>query len=157
MKIRKAEARDVSALEEIERSGWPPGTTPVPQPRSFGGGGVDLDSVLVCLEGEEILGVAVVGRRTPFPSNDHIAVLRSIVVASAARRRGVGRLLVAAAERLACERDAMALRLFVLGSNEPALALYKASGFVEIGRLEGEYFVDGRFVDDVILSKRLAR
>jgi len=40
----------------------------------------------------------------------------------------------------------------VLGTNSRAIALYCAAGYREEGRLEGQFLLDGRYVDDVFMA-----
>ena len=47
------------------------------------------------------------------------------------------------------------LTLRVLGHNAPARALYAACGFVEEGVLRGLFFLDGAYVDDVLMAMDL--
>jgi len=44
----------------------------------------------------------------------------------------------------------------VLGPNSGARALYEACGFEVEGVLREEFFLDGRYVDDVQMARRLA-
>ena len=39
-----------------------------------------------------------------------------------------------------------------MGSNPAALKLYNKLGFVEEGRLKKEFFIDGEYIDDYILT-----
>lgn len=55
--------------------------------------------------------------------------VRDLLVHREARRRGVGRLLLAAVERLAEERGCCKLTLEVLSGNAGALATYASFGF----------------------------
>jgi len=43
----------------------------------------------------------------------------------------------------------------VLSTNESAIRLYERRGFVREGTLLEEFCINGRFVDDVIMAKRL--
>jgi RimJ/RimL family protein N-acetyltransferase len=67
----------------------------------------------------------------------------------------VGRALVEAAVVHARGRGASKLTLRVLGSNPGAQALYARCGFVVEGVLVGEFVLDGRPVDDVLMAVRL--
>ncbi len=72
-----------------------------------------------------------------------------------ARGAGVGRLLVRAACDEARRRGANRITLRVLAHNEPARALYASEGFAVEGVLPGEFFLNGRYVDDVCMGRSL--
>jgi len=67
------------------------------------------------------------------------AEILTIAVAPAARRRGLGRILVDAARALAVQAGAETLFLEVAVDNAAAIALYTAAGFVSAGRRPGYY------------------
>jgi len=82
------------------------------------------------------------------------AELLLIGVDPAARRTGVGRGLLDAATADAARRDATTMFLEVRDGNQPALALYRAAGFVGIGRRRDYYRgADGVRFDAVTLRK----
>ncbi len=76
-----------------------------------------------------------------FRSNSAVARLYSIAISPHAGRRGIGRLLLAAAEEAALARNARSLRLEVHEKNDPAIALYKKSGYRVFGHHK-EYYGD---------------
>jgi RimJ/RimL family protein N-acetyltransferase len=43
----------------------------------------------------------------------------------------------------------------VLSTNAPAIRLYHRAGFVREGTLTDEFLIDGRYVDDVLMAKRV--
>jgi ribosomal protein S18 acetylase RimI-like enzyme len=88
--------------------------------------------------GEGLLGSALVF----FRKGSARARLYSIATAPAARGRGIGARLLAAAERAARERGCRALRLEVRVDNAAAIALYERAGYRRIGRYAG-YYEDG--------------
>ncbi|WP_143674119.1 GNAT family N-acetyltransferase, partial [Streptomyces caniscabiei] len=45
--------------------------------------------------------------------------------------------------------------LRVLGHNTPARKLYESEGFVVEGVLPEEFLIDGAYVDDVLMGRRL--
>ena len=71
------------------------------------------------------------------------AELLLIGVAPAARRGGIGRLLLDAAAGDARRRDAVTMFLEVRDGNAGALALYRAAGYTVIGRRRDYYRGDG--------------
>lgn len=71
-----------------------------------------------------------------------VARLYSIAVDPAFGGMGVGRALLEEAERAACATGRLALRLEVREDNARAVALYRARGYREIGRVAG-YYRDG--------------
>jgi [ribosomal protein S18]-alanine N-acetyltransferase len=95
-----------------------------------------------------LLGRAVAGE----------AELLTLAVAPDARRRGLGRRLVARFLYQALLRGAESAFLEVSSENAAAIALYESSGFARTG-LRREYYRDrdGRRIDAVIMSRTLAR
>lgn len=67
------------------------------------------------------------------------AELLTIAVAPAARRRGLGRQLLARVLTAAAGRGARSVFLEVAADNAPARALYAMAGFAEAGRRRGYY------------------
>jgi [ribosomal protein S18]-alanine N-acetyltransferase len=70
------------------------------------------------------------------------ARLYSLATAAAARGRGIGRALLAAAEQAAAARGASRLRLEVRRDNTAAVQLYESRGYRRIAALAG-YYDDG--------------
>ena len=74
-----------------------------------------------------------------------------------ARRRGLGADLVRAGAEAARARGASTLHLEVAEDNTAALALYRATGFVEAGRRKGYYArPDGSAAAALLLSLKLS-
>ena len=89
-------------------------------------------------------------------SNRHVLEVRGLAVDPAMHRRGIGRRLVQAAADEALERGATRLTLRVLAPNRAARALYESCGFEVEGVLRGEFLLEGRYVDDVLMAQDLA-
>ena len=85
---------------------------------------------LVALDGEAVVGY--VGSQTVLQEAD----MMNIAVADTHRRRGIARALV---EELIRQLDAYQLSLEVRSSNAPAIALYEALGFVQVGLRKNYY------------------
>ena len=77
-----------------------------------------------------------------FRSGSALARLYSIAVGTAAAGEGVGRALLAGAEREAAHRGCRALRLEVRVDNTRAIALYERNGYIRFGELS-DYYDDG--------------
>lgn len=154
--IRQAQQADIPALEELERSGWDPGTTP--RRGDTGpvfGHRIPLENTWVYAQDGVPVGYVAIGPRTPLPANAHVGLIRSLVVDRGKRRGGIGRALIAEAERQARLRGYRKLDLTVLGSNGAAFACYTSLGFQVEGRLRGEFLLDGQWVDDIWMGKWL--
>ena len=81
------------------------------------------------------------------------AEVLTVAVHPAARRRSIGRVLVAHLEQSAASRGCDALHLEVEDANAAARGMYLALGYQEVGR-RAKYYGPGR--DAVLMSKRLA-
>lgn len=91
--------------------------------------------VIVAERAGEVVGNAVLLYRRGFRS----ARLYSLVVAPGARGLGLGRALLARAERQARARACVVMRLEVREDNLAARRLYEASGFEVVGRNDDYY------------------
>ena len=122
--------------------------TPAPwEAASFAGLLADPLAFLL-VEGDAgfLLGRAVAGE----------AELLTIAVAPEARRRGLGRRLVARFLYQARLRGADRAFLEVAADNAPAVALYESAGFAPAGQRRGYYLTpDGRRIDALVLTRDL--
>ncbi len=74
------------------------------------------------------------------------------------RRAGLGARLMAHAQRWAEAKTALEwIDLNVLSSNAPALALYRAAGFTQVGEIADMFKIDGQLFSYTSMAKRLAR
>jgi ribosomal-protein-alanine acetyltransferase len=87
-----------------------------------------------------------------FREGTSIARLYSVAVAAEARGRGIGRLLMEDAGRIARKRGCARLRLEVRADNQAAIGLYENLGFRRIGR-HVAYYDDG--MDALRLEREL--
>ncbi|HET8898584.1 MAG TPA: N-acetyltransferase [Rhodanobacteraceae bacterium] len=97
----------------------------------------DTALVLVSTDHGKLLGDAVLF----FRRGSTVVRLYSLVAAPEARGRGVGRALLAAAERHA-RRRGRELRLEVRVDNTAAIALYESAGYQRFGQ-RAAYYEDG--------------
>ncbi len=104
--------------------------------------------VIVADEGGRLAGAAVV----LFRPRSSVARLYSIAVAPHLGGRGLGAMLLDAAEDAALARDCRSIRLEVHQTNHAAIARYRKSGYREFGRHK-RYYDDGG--DALRFEKRL--
>lgn len=80
----------------------------------------------------------------------------TILLLPEAQGRGVGRQLMAALEEAALGQGIASLMAGVSGENTAGLAFHHALGFVEVGRIPQAGWKFGRWMDLVLMQKRLA-
>jgi ribosomal protein S18 acetylase RimI-like enzyme len=155
--LRSAVPPDGPRLVALDRATWSWEVAPVPRwPED-----TDFferrepEDVLVAEEAGRAVGYVTVGRPTPLEANRHVLQIAGLSVDPACQGQGVGRTLVEAAIAEATRRGARKLSLRVLGGNARAQALYASCGFVVEGVQRDEFWLDGRFVDDVLMARPL--
>lgn len=157
-RVRTAVTGDDDALVALEVATWSPEVTPGPPPdpgRSFFGDRLPPADVLVADVDGRTVGYAMLRRASRLASHRHVLELAGLAVDPDHRRRGVARRLVDATVAEAARRGARKLMLRVLGTNHAARPLYESCGFVVEGVLRDEFRLDGRFVDDVLMARRV--
>ncbi|MER5638576.1 GNAT family N-acetyltransferase [Kitasatospora sp. NPDC002227] len=158
MQIRVARAEDEPVLARIDRAAWSYLSDVVPQPAEgaeFFGERCPPEEFLVAEADGLLLGYIRQGPPTPLASNQHIRQIRGLAVSPDARGRGVGQALVEAACNAAREAGARRMTLRVLAHNAPARRLYGRCGFQVDGVSPEEFWINGAYVDDVWMSRRL--
>ncbi|WP_411078685.1 GNAT family N-acetyltransferase [Streptomyces sp. cmx-18-6] len=162
--VRHALPADEDELGELDRSAWSTlhAVLPKPQPpyAPFFGERHRPQDFLVADAATESGGTRIAGYirlvpPTPLACTAHVRQIQGLVVAGWARRAGVGRTLLRAAFAEARRQGANRMTLRVLGHNAPAQALYASEGFAVEGVLRGELFLEGRYVDDVLMGRPL--
>ncbi|WP_406100310.1 GNAT family N-acetyltransferase [Streptomyces sp. NBC_01013] len=163
--VRPAVLDDGPALGELDRSTWSTLHEVVERPQPPYAPFFDErhrpQDVLVAEEvsgdgGAAIVGYVRVVPPTPLVCNAHVRQIQGLAVAGRARGRGIGRALIRAACVAARGQGANRITLRVLGHNAPARALYASEGFTVEGVLPGEFFLGGRYVDDVLMGRPLS-
>jgi ribosomal protein S18 acetylase RimI-like enzyme len=157
--VRPAGLGDDAALMALDSTGWTAGSGfPSAQNRErteFFSARRTPDTHLVAQVGGQVVGYVSVQPKTPFPEGAHVFALWGLVVAEEARRLGIASGLLAAAEDTARAGGAKKVGLRVLGSNAGAIRLYERHGYAVEGRHVDEFYIDGRYVDDLTLGKKL--
>ena len=122
--IRAATPADEPALRALDRRIWCWLHAPVePRDRRF-----DTEGVLVDITDGEIAGYVKLGEMWPIESVNHVREIKGLAV------------------------DTRKVTLRVLGHNAPARGLYAACGFEVEGVLRDLFLLDGRYVDDILMS-----
>lgn len=136
VRVRRATVRDLAALIDLENATF---THDRMSPRQWRRHlHNDRAALLVAVHGNDLAGAAVVF----FRRRAAVARLYSIAVAQAQRGRGIGRLLLAAAEAETVRRGRRALRLEVRAGNASAQRTYEAAGYARFGAIP-DYYEDG--------------
>lgn len=156
MVIRGARPQDEQALADLDRSTWAPDNSVVPRPVR-GPHFYDRfnlpEHFLVAEEGGRLLGFVRLVQPVLQPSGAHVRQIQGLGVDHAARRRGVAAALLAEACALARRQGARKVTLRVLSVNTAARRLYEKGGFHVEGVLREEFFIEGRYVDDVLMAR----
>ncbi|USB32925.1 GNAT family N-acetyltransferase [Paenibacillus sp. YPG26] len=151
--IRVSELRDAAELIEIDKLVWSSETTPAelaPVTRESFLQQNPPGSQLVAVIEERICGYLGFYCPTPLQSNGHVYEI-NIAVHPSYQRQGIGRALMDGMKQHAARQGIRKLCLRVLATNGKALEFYRSCGFMEQGRLVEEFYLGGRYVDDILL------
>jgi ribosomal protein S18 acetylase RimI-like enzyme len=161
VRIRPAQLADQAVLTELDAIAWSPESgfpsVMAPDQRNatfFDAGNPPGDFIVAELDGR-VVGYIRLKPPSKLPENAHVIQVQGLAVHPDARRRGVAAGLLDAAEETLRGRGIRKLTLRVLSTNQPAIRLYERQGFVQEGALLEEFCINGRFVDDVIMAKKL--
>jgi ribosomal protein S18 acetylase RimI-like enzyme len=157
VKIRQARPEDEAALRQIDAATWTADVSPAPAraDAAFFSERIGPADVLIAEIGSAVAGYAALGPSSPLASQAHVLQIRGLAVDPARQRCGAGRQLVEASVQQARARGARKLALRVLGTNVRARRLYESCGFLVEGVLRAEFFLGGRYVDDVLMARTL--
>lgn len=160
--VRVARAEDEAALARLDAIAWTPASGfPSVMERvddlffTFFTDDSPPEAHLVAELDGSLVGYVRLKPVTPLAENAHVLGVMGLAVAPQARQRGVGCALLAAAERHARARGVRKLSLRVLSTNETAQRLYERAGYEREGTLRGEFCINARYVDDVLMAKHL--
>jgi ribosomal protein S18 acetylase RimI-like enzyme len=154
--IRPARESDGTALAVIDRDTWSTLHAVMPLPeegKRFFDTGSRPDHYLVAEVQGRVVGYVRLVPPTSLAANSHVRQIQGLVVARRARGGGVARALLGAARAEAARQGATRLTLRVLGHNTPARRLYESLGYAVEGVLPGEFVLDGKPVDDVVMGR----
>lgn len=136
--LRRATAHDLPAVIALVEAAYTPwiaviGRRPGPMDDDYAAR-VAAGQAMVAADGTAILGLLVTERH-----DDHL-LLDNLAVAPAAQGRGLGRLLLAEAERQAREAGLGRIRLYTHALMASNIALYARAGFATVARVSEKGF-----------------
>jgi ribosomal-protein-alanine acetyltransferase len=134
--LRRAVPGDLEALVRLENLVFQSDRISRRSFKAFLAG--DTDDTLIAHHDGVIIGYAIVLYR----AKTAVARLYSIAIDPASAGRGIGAMLLEAAENAAFERDRIILRLEVREDNARAIQLYEREGFHKFAR-QPDYYEDG--------------
>ncbi|WP_285075840.1 GNAT family N-acetyltransferase [Paenibacillus sp. UMB7766-LJ446] len=152
--IRLSELKDAAQLMELDALVWDKYTSPEPlnwRSRQQYLQHCPPGSQLIAVQGERVCGYVGFHPATGMPVNRHVYEI-NIAVHPHDRRCGIATALMDAMKQYALEQGITKLRLRVLSSNPGAIAFYTQCGFVTEGRLISEFYIAGKYVDDILMS-----
>ena len=157
IETRPAVPGDEDALAALDLATWNWLSSPAPKPAPDSGWAffdekTQPENVLVATVDGEVAGYVKLVRPHPLAASDHVLLINGLAVEPERRRLGIGRALMDAAVVEAKARGARRLTLRVLGPNEPARRLYESAGFVVEGVQREYFYLEGEYVDDVLMA-----
>lgn len=111
-------------------------------------------SQLVALVNGKVAGYLGYHSPSPLVTNHHVLEI-DIGIDLPFQGLGVGKRLLERAEEIFKEKGVKKLSLRVLETNKGAIRFYQKCGFLEQGRLINEFFIEGKYVNDVLMYKLL--
>ncbi|MFD2213584.1 MULTISPECIES: GNAT family N-acetyltransferase [Metabacillus] len=153
--IRFSEEQDFEKLIELDHRVWDAATTPADivwnSVNEFRERNPEGSQIVAIVNGD-VAGYLGYHASTPLKTNQHVMEI-DIAVDKMYQGMGIGRKLLDKAIELAKERGNTKLSLRVLSTNKGALIFYKKCGFIEQGKLIKEFYIDGNYVDDVLMYR----
>ena len=112
--------------------------------------------VFGAFDGDRLVGIVGLARETALKVR-HKAFVYAMYVAESHRGLGIGRRLMEQVLACAATLDGVQrMTISVTAGNVEAVGLYESLGFIEFGREPDSMNVDGRFYDEIMMSRALA-
>ena len=111
-------------------------------------------SVLVAEQNEEVIGWASLNPYSNRCAYNGVADL-SVYIRRDYRGKGIGTRLLQDIEALAIQQQFNKIILFTFSFNTSGQGLYKKCGYRKVGVLERQGYMDGKFIDVMIMEKIL--
>jgi ribosomal protein S18 acetylase RimI-like enzyme len=157
-RIRAALRTDERDLVRLDRRTWAPDNSVAPMPEQDGAffdAYHKPEHFLVAEQDGWLVGFVRVVQPVPLETGAHVRQIQGLAVDPDVRRKGLGRLLMEAACDEARRQGARRITLRVLSTNAAARRLYASMGFQVEGRLPAEFFIEGEYVDDILMGRSL--
>lgn len=100
----------------------------------------------------KVVAVSEIGRRSGYEK--HVGVI-GIAIRSEFRDLGIGTEMIKTLVKQAQEMDLKVLTLTAFASNKRAIRVYEKVGFVQTGRVPKKHFKEGKYIDEIIMTKLL--
>ena len=154
-----AERRDERALLALDRRTWAPDNSIAPLPEE---GSAFFDhyhrpeQFLVAEHDDgRLAGFVRIVQPVPLDTGAHVRQIQGLAVDPLDRGNGLGRALLETACEEARRQGAIRITLRVLSTNKVARNLYAKAGFQIEGVLPDEFFIEGQYVDDILMGRKL--
>jgi len=93
----------------------------------------------VAEDGGRVVGAATLWIKPDLAHGDTVVEVPMLAVAEGARRKGIGKLLIAEIQKVAAEANAPLIELVATSDNAPAREFYRSLGFVETDHVALEF------------------
>ncbi|NCU18442.1 GNAT family N-acetyltransferase [Pallidibacillus pasinlerensis] len=157
VKIRPSKKADFQQLMTIDHLIWNETNTPssiyYESVEEYGNNHAEGSQFVAEIAGS-VAGYIGFRHPTPLETNRHVLEL-DIGIHPDFQRKGVGKALMNFIESWARTNGIRKITVRVLDTNPTAISFYKKNGFVEQGRLVDEFFINGKYVDDLFLYKKI--
>lgn len=111
--------------------------------------------ILVAMKGRDVVGFASFGDFRPWPGYRH-TVENSVYIDERHHRAGIGRSLLTALIERATALNKHTMIAAIEAANTASIGLHASLGFAEVGRMPEVGCKFGRWLDLVLMQKRLA-
>jgi RimJ/RimL family protein N-acetyltransferase len=153
IEIRLSKEQDFGKLIELDLHIWNAETTPATiaweSVEEFANRNPEGSQIVALVDGN-VVGYLGYHPPTPLETNQHVLEL-DIAVDEKFQGRGIGKQLLEKGKIVAKEKGINKLSLRVLATNKGAIQFYKKCGFIEQGRLIHEFYIGGKYVDDILM------
>lgn len=155
--IRPSRKADIHQLMTIDHLIWNETNTPshiyYESAEEYGNNNPEGSQFVAEIAGS-VAGYIGFRHPTPLETNRHVLEL-DIGIHPDFQRKGVGKALMNFIESWARTNGIRKITVRVLDTNPTAISFYMKNGFVEQGRLVDEFFINGNYVDDLLLYKKI--